>query len=214
MIHQPGDRNRRPRFTARQILDSVKAAGFVTFESETPYDLTIVGIRTLPGTPDQFDDWLAVVYRTPNLIWQCQAWRVTTDPGLPALRDPSRRDGVAVMAAPQQARGAYMRDLHRGRYLALCNRLKPVIVWRDNDRDDLIDPDEKITYEAWGINIHRGKSSGTTTTVGPYSEGCTVFARAADFDRFMELTALQVEHHPTWTSFTYTLLNAAQIVEQ
>ena len=30
---------RGPQFTAAQILDSIKAAGYVAFEGETPYDL-------------------------------------------------------------------------------------------------------------------------------------------------------------------------------
>lgn len=206
------DAPRTPPFTAQQILDSIKAAGLVTFEDETPYDLNICGVRTLPGRADVYDDWLAVVYRDENLHWVCRSWRVTTCPGLPALRNPSRSDGVAVMVAPQQARGAYIRDLHRGKYLALCNRIKPVKVWRDNNHNELVDPDTKVIYDAWGINVHRARANGTTPKVGPYSEGCTVFANEDDFDRFMDLTEKQIEYHPTWTKFSYTLLTSEHIV--
>ena len=46
-------------------------------------------------------------------------------------------------------------DLHRGKYLALCQR-KPVSVYRDNDKDKRYDlKDKTIDTGLFGINIHK-----------------------------------------------------------
>lgn len=207
----PGNQPRGPQFTARQILDSIKQAGYVAFESETPFDLNIFGVRTEDTTVNRFNDWLGCAYRDENLVWNCQSWRATTDPGLYWLENPGNVNGTAILV-PGQYRGVYKRDLHNGSYLALCQRNGDVLVWRDNDRNGELRYSGPTYTDARGINIHRSSSTGTSTQVNKWSAGCQVFANVNDFNRFMGLTAKQIEYHPTWTTFTYTLLTEDQII--
>lgn len=210
---KPGEKKGKgPRFTSFQILDSIKQAGYAAFESETPYDLNLFGIRSADTTVNRFNDWVGCVYRDEGLVWNCRSWAATTDPGLYWLENPSNVDGTAVLV-PGQYRGVYKRDLHSGKYLALCQRNGPVDVWRDDDRDGVIDPDKSQVYSGFfGINIHHASYTGTSTQVNKFSAGCQVIANIADFNRLMELSAKQIEYHPTWTAFTYTLLTEDQII--
>jgi hypothetical protein len=204
--------SRGPQFTAQQILDSIKGAGYATFEGETPYDLNLFGVRTADATVNVFNDWVGCAYRDANLVWNCKSWRATTDPGLYWLENPSNVNGTAVLV-PGQYRGVYKRDFHSGKYLALCQRNGPVNVWRDDDRDGVIDPDKSQVYSGmFGINIHHASYSGTSTQVNKWSAGCQVIANISDFNRLMELSVKQIDYHPTWTAFTYTLLTEDQIV--
>ena len=203
---------RTPRYTAQQILDSIKQAGYVAFEAETPYDLNLFGIRTEDATVNTFNDWVGCVYRDARMLWHCDYWPATTDPGLYWLENPSNVDGTAVLV-PGQYRGVYKRDLHSGKYLALCQRNGPVDVWRDDDRDGVIDPDKSQVYSGFfGINLHHASYDGTSTQVNKWSAGCQVIANISNFNKMMDLSARQIEYHPTWTAFTYTLLTEDQIL--
>ena len=203
---------RTPRYTAQQILDSIKQAGYVAFEAETPYDLNLFGIRTEDATVNTFNDWVGCVYRDARMLWHCDYWPATTDPGLYWLENPSNVDGTAVLV-PGQYRGVYKRDLHSGKYLALCQRNGPVDVWRDDDRDGVIDPDKSQVYSGFfGINLHHASYDGTSTQVNKWSAGCQVIANISNFNKMMDLSAKQIEYHPTWTAFTYTLLTESQVI--
>ena len=64
----------------------------------------------------------------------------------------------------------------------------------------------------FGINIHASSTrpyedEKETTRVGNWSEGCQVHATSAGFRAMMDLCHKQIEAHPTWTRFTYTLLD-------
>jgi len=78
----------------------------------------------------------------------------------------------------------------------------------------VIDPDKSKVYSGFfGINIHHASYSGTSTQVNKWSAGCQVIANIKDFDRLMGLSEKQLQYHPTWTAFTYTLLTGDQIVK-
>lgn len=193
---------------ARRILDVMRSKGYATFEDRHPYDLNIFGIRSRNTMPNRFDDVVGVVFRTVSIGWCCETWSATTDPGTYWLDNPGNVNGTAILV-PGQYRGVYSLDLHRGAYEALCQRNGPVQVWRDNDRDgelDFVGPEYSGYF---GINIHRASSSHTSTQVDKWSAGCQVIANPEDFARLIELCKLQIEHHPTWTKFTYTLLEEA-----
>ena len=68
------------------------------------------------------------------------------------------KGGTAILV-PDQYRGVYKIDTHGGkrRYTALCQRLGPVKIWRDNNRDRIPD------YEG---PIHEGHSALTSTDNG------------------------------------------------
>ena len=193
---------------AKTVLDVIKSKGYATFEDRHPFDLNVFGVRSSSTTPNAFDDLVGVVYRDASLEWQLEYWNATTDPGLYYLEHPMRTEGTAILV-PGQYRGVYKLDYHRGKYIALCQRSGRVKVYRDNNRDDVLDWNGDTSSGMYGINIHRASARGTSTSVDRWSAGCQVIANPDDFDRLIALARTQIEYHPTWSKFTYTLLEEA-----
>jgi len=198
----------------KTILASIQAAGYKTFTSETPYDLNVWGVRSNNPVANTFNDYLGITYRDQNNVWHTESWVATTDPGTYWLEgyDSSRVKGTAILV-PGQYRSTYKVDLHGGKYEALCQRAGPVKVWRDSNRDDVLDWGEGPEYEGYyGINLHHASYTGTSTQVNKWSAGCQVIANIDDFNRFMTIVKRQTQFHPTWDKYTYTLLTQDQLV--
>ena len=173
------------------------------------YNLNIVGVRNPNSQANKFDDTLYVIHKElddqEKVVWACYSFCCTTDPGFYWMAHSTIGGGVAIMAHPQQCRGAYKIDFHRGKYKALCQRLKPVYVWRDGNRNqtlEMVGPLHKVNS---GINIHRASQYFTKESVGRYSAGCTVIQAPDDFDIFMSLCYKQQDHGMGYR-FTYTIL--------
>jgi len=183
------------------ILDRVEEEGHVVFESGY-FNVNIIGVRTSDSRANSFNDYLHVVYK--NTKWIERIYSITTDPGIYWLENPSRVEGAAILA-PGQYRSVYKIDKHRGKYDALCQRNGKVKVWRDANRDDVLDWHQGDVHEGYyGINIHRSTASGISTNVDKWSAGCQVFASSKDFNEFMYVCKQAKER---WgNSFTYTLL--------
>ena len=191
----------RPLPIALQVME---AAGHQVYWRGDGH-LTIFGVRSSTREANRFDDLLGVAY-TVDGRWVVETFAATTDPGTYWLRNPSRVAGTAILV-PGQYRDTWKIDLHGGKYRALCQRSGPVKVYRDGDRDDMIDMDPSSIAEGYfGINIHRSSASGESTQVDKWSAGCQVFARTAGFDRMMELADEQIRKTGIDT-FTYTLLS-------
>ena len=189
------------------VLDRIESLGGVVFDSGA-YDLNLYGIRSPGRTADAFDDVIGCAYRqSPGGPWSVEQWTATTDPGAYYLRQPMNVRGTAILV-PGQYRSAWILGLHRGSYEALVQR-GPVRVYRDDTRDEVLDL-EGEEEGLYGINIHastrvEGRSS---SSVGRWSAGCQVHGTADGFARMIALCHLQTRHHPTWSRFTYTLLDA------
>lgn len=196
--------------TAEVILNSMTRLGYATFQDRHPYDLNLFGIRNRNPRAGRFDDLLGCVFRDAHLNWNCEVWPATTDPGLYYLENPTRVQGTAILV-PGQYRGVYRLDMHSGKYLALCQRNGPVTVARDRNRDGQLDWDSPTESGMFGINIHRSSLTGNTLAVGKWSAGCQVFQRLQDFQRLLSLAGYQLAYHPTYTSYTYTLMTQDQI---
>lgn len=202
---------------ARTLLEAVEAQGHKVFY-DGPYNLNIIGVRSPRRTPNAFDDAIHVIcwdkwregdgYTTSGLIHR--RFKATTDPGTYWLEHPMRVDGTAILV-PGQYRSTYTLDLHLGQYRALCQRTGKVRVYRDSNRDEVLDHDPGSTAEGYfGINIHRASTrAGGSARVDKWSGGCQVIADPADFAELLRLCDLQIAHHPSWTRFTYTLIDAA-----
>lgn len=174
------------------------------------YNVNIVGIRSNEMRANKFDDWLTVFYDDGNdarfHLFQC-----TTDPGTYWLKNPGRVEGTAILV-PNQYRSVYKVDYHNGKYLALCQRGGEVAVFRDPDRDNLLDMDPATIMWGWfGINIHHASYYGTSTNVDKWSAGCQVIASIDDFNTFMAI--IQKSRAIYGNSFTYTLLTEQDIAD-
>jgi len=195
-------------YTREQVESAVKAKGYSWFDdiANKGYDLNIVGIRNA-GTgqvvTNIFDDLLTVSYKVDG-AWQFNSWQATTDPGKKGVMEYHNAAGVARLVEGQY-RGSHTIRLHQGKYEAL-GQAKNVKVYRDADRN-LIYSEDKIQEGIFGINIH--KAGADSTYVENWSEGCQVFKRSADFDKFMAICRLAVPIHKN--SFSYTLIKSTDI---
>lgn len=188
--------------TIKGILALMKKNGYKI--NERPYELNIVGIRTNNTEPNKFDDNLFVIFKNRDDVWEAKMYPITTDPGTYWLKNPMAQKGTAILKAGQYI-DSHRLGLHRGKYKALTQQ-KPVTVWRDYDRNAVLDwNNRKEETGQFGINIHRANSTGTTKTIDNYSAGCQVFANATDFDEFITLA----ENHKDLygNNFTYTLVD-------
>ena len=183
------------------VLQRCKSLGYRVFEDE--WDLNIVALRSSDQTPNTFNDLITVSYKDHDRQWVTYSFQCTTDPGLYWLHNPSRTEGTAVLC-PGQYRRSHSIGKHRGQYTALrqCGNVK---VFRDPNKDDAMDLDEDTIQEGlFGINVH--KAGTNSTLVNRWSAGCVVIQDDGHFKFFMELCKRQIEEHPTWTTFSLTLL--------
>jgi len=165
------------------------------------YNLNIVGYRTLDRMANTFNDYLFCTYFVDNVVF-FHLWKITTDPGLYWLMNPMRVNGTAILA-PGQYRSVYKLDKHRGKYFALCQRNGAVKVFRDANKDKVIDMfASSAETGGFGINIH--KAGIFSKYVGKWSAGCQVFQTTRDFNYFIYIVKKAIEVYGN--KFTYTLL--------
>jgi hypothetical protein len=198
------------KFSREQVEEAVLSKDYKYFTSGD-YNVNINGIRnsdTCERVTNHYDDWMTVSYMVDG-EWKYHIWPITTDPGLYWMDHPMNKDGCAILV-PGQYRGVYKLDYHRGKYLALCQRLGSVSVYRDGDKDDMYDFNAAtISDGKFGINIHRSSAYNTTTEIDRYSAGCQVFSNPDDFDEFIDIMKKSSE---IWgNKFTYTLIESNDI---
>lgn len=189
-----------------------KKKGYAYFNKGN-YNLNIIGVRSNQNNKvtNKYDDFLVVIYNTDN-GWKRQIYTITTEPGSSLMKAPSNVKGTAILS-PGQYRGAYKIDKHRGKYDALCQRNKPVKVYRDNNKDNVYDYiPANIDTGMFGINIHRSNEFWTRATVDNYSAGCQVFNDPKEFTSFMKLVKKSASIYGN--CFTYTLINEDDLDEK
>lgn len=179
-----------------------KKKGYAWF-TKGNYNLNIIGVRkNVTKASNLYDDLIIVDYNT-DIGHKRVLFNITTKPGLYYLKSPLSKDGTAILV-PGQYRACWQIGLHQGKYKALCQR-KNVKVYRDNNRNDIIDMIPSTINEGiYGINIHRSNENWTRTTVDQYSAGCQVFNNPSDFNSFMRLCEKQKVLYGN--TFTYTLI--------
>lgn len=169
---------------------------------DEPFKMNIVGIRKAINS-NKFDDELHIAFNTEEGIGYHLQFPISTDPGRSSLMNPKNRKGTAILV-PGQYVDTYAIDYHRGNYLALCQRLGNVKVYRDDNMDAKEDLNEAtIDTGFFGINIH--KAGVLSKLVDGWSAGCQVFQREDDFNVFMKLCKTHSRRYGN--KFTYTLLS-------
>lgn len=154
----------------------------------------IVGIRSDANSPDKFDDLIGLVEKD-NLVW----FSGTTNPGTHWLKNLLNPKGAALLK-PNQYLNTYKLDLHQGKYLALCQR-KPVVVYRDANKNTFAEETAITDTGLFGINIHRANPSAVSTIIDKWSAGCQVLNDPIDFNFLIKRCK-----ESGLKEFTYTLL--------
>ena len=189
--------------TLPNILERVKKKGYKVFTSGD-YNVNIIGVRTANRISNSFDDFLYIVFKVKG-EWINLCFPITTDPGLYHLQNPAYVVGTAIMY-PKQYRGVYKLGKHRGQYEALVQTGGKVKIYRDKNKDEVLDHDpENMAVGYFGLNIHRSsKHNSGSKKVEKWSAGCQVFQNPKDYDIFI---AICKKAAAVWgNSFTYTLL--------
>ena len=198
-------------YSIRQIESTVKSKGYVWFEDKANkgFDVNIVSVRNMASgnlVTNVFDDTITISYKEKG-IWQYKSYPCTTEAGKKGVQHFHNPKGVAILQ-PSQNRGSHSIALHQGKYKALCQR-KPLKIWRDDNKD--LSYDHNVVDEGvFGINIHRSNPITQSEFVENWSEGCTVFKKASDFDEFMLICEEASAIHGN--SFTYTLLVSSDVL--
>ena len=187
----------------QKIEDVMKSKGYVFF-TKGDWNLNIIGIRGENKVANSFDDLILCIHREKGK-WCWYEYKATTDAGTYWLKNHHlmNKKGTALLV-PNQYRGAYKIDKHRGKYFALCQR-KEVSVYRDSNKDNITDFNPStIDKGLFGINIHRSNPNKESSRVEKWSAGCQVFANPELYDKFMIMCQKSAS---IWgNSFTYTLL--------
>lgn len=185
------------------LLGVFKSKGYRVYSK--PFELNILGRRTDTTKANSFDDFIYVFYKNKDDDWEGFKSKATTDAGTYWLQNPTQSKGTALLKAGQYV-DTYQIDRHNETYFAVTQRLKPVVVIRDYDRNNILDFNNgKEETGMFGINIHRASVSGTTKFIDKYSAGCQVFANGDDFNKFMEMA---YKHKDLYgNKFTYTLID-------
>lgn len=167
-------------------------------------NLNVIGVRRDNQGTNTFDDFILVMYREEELMVS-KRYQVTTDPGKYWLLNPLNPKGTAILK-PGQYRGTWQLGKHQGKYEALVQR-KPVKVYRDNNKDEVLDYNSMTTMVDegyFGINIHRSNPYDQSYTVNKWSAGCQVFKKVEDYNKFIKLCKDSAKIYGN--SFTYTLI--------
>jgi hypothetical protein len=186
---------------------ALKKLGFAFFENGD-YNLNLIGVRSPETRAGHFDDMMACFYKVKGR-WRAHFWAMTTDPGKNLLLKPMNQGGCGILVAPQQMRGAYCGGLHKGRR-ALIQRGKRVKLWRDNNRDEILDWGDDLGYPAWaGINIHNTTAGAIADLNTAASAACQVFPIDSEHGAMMDLYDESASRYGKW--ITYTIICAENL---
>jgi len=186
-----------------ELIKKVLAKKNYLFFENGNYNLNLIGIRTKGTTAGKYDDYMVAIYKNNSSEWVLHHWNITTDAGTHWLKNPMNRKGTALLV-PNQYRGCWTIGLHQGRYKALT-QFKPVKVYRDNNRDAILDYKTATIDEGmFGINIHRSNPNRESLINEKWSAGCQVFADPQEFSEF--LLIIDESARKYGDKFTYTLI--------
>jgi len=200
--------NLKNKMSVEYLKIIIEGKGYAFFENGN-YNVNIIGVRNKNLVANSFDDTMLCAYKVSGQ-WVLKEWQITTDAGKYWLEHPMNEKGCALLV-PNQYRSVYKIDKHGGRYEALCQRNGKVEVYRDDNKDQILDFNN-VTREwgMFGINIHRSNPRTESIKVGKWSAGCQVFKKVDDFNEFMGIC--QKASNEWGNSFTYTLLKQEDLI--
>jgi hypothetical protein len=176
-----------------EVVSAIRRLGHKVHEDG---QCNIIGVRGSGVQSNSFDDKIHLAWKDRG--WQHKVYPCTCDPGTYWLETPARVDGTAILCPGQYP--VYKFDLHQGRYETLCQRAGKVKVWRDDNKDDVLDHDGDLQEGWFGINIHH--AGADSSEVEKWSAGCQVFKRREDWREAMDVCKASGAE-----VFTYTLID-------
>lgn len=209
----------------KDFLHVSRTKGYKIFYGGRGINLNIWGVRSNDRSSNTFNDKICAFWKnTDSDEWRLIQFDATTDPGMYWRNNPMNQLGTAILK-PGQYEGCWKIGKHKG-YEALVQH-KPVIVFRDNNRDNILDienPNVDIHAGVFGINIHRANSNGRSVQVDKWSAGCQVLQNRKrkhsilgvefdyDWDFFMHLVRSSAAFYNEY--FTYTLIDEAELLDK
>lgn len=190
--------------STKTILEALKRLDYPVFKGD--FNLNLVGIRSHHTDANTFNDLLVVLFevdKKPVMF----SFDITTDPGIYYRENPINKDGTAMLV-PGHYRSCWKIGNHKGQYRALV-QVGEMNVYRDNNRNALLD-DLTVTQRGlFGINLHHAGASIVSLLVDKWSAGCQVVANPVDFELLMALVKKSAQTYGD--KFSYTLLTEDQL---
>jgi hypothetical protein len=168
----------------------------------------IVGVRSSDRDGEDFDDTCFVWWNDLGKE-EVHQYTITTNPGTYYLKNPiSNAIGTAILV-PGQYKDCWELGSHKGKQKALIQTCGQVRVYRDRNKDGVLNMDTStIDTGFFGINLHHG-SLNDPDVIGQWSAGCQVWkyhgAHEILMNKFHELSK---KYH--FNRFSYTLLDQAE----
>jgi hypothetical protein len=191
--------------TCENITSYFTAKDYKFFDTpDKKLNINIIGVRRDNQGTNTFDDFLLVMYREEELMIT-DRHQITTDPGKYWLLNPMNPKGTAILV-PGQYRSTWKLGKHQAKYEALV-QAKPVKVYRDNNKDEIIDYNTlrlSLDQGYFGINIHRSNPYDQSYVINKWSAGCQVFKKVEDYNSFIDVCKESAKIYGN--SFTYTLI--------
>ena len=158
-----------------EIHRVMKSAGMVVFD--TPYSVTLGGIRTVDNSSNKFNDWLFASFFTPDGGIESVIIPGTTDAGLYYRENPINKNGTAIIKHGIQHRSAYQyqnpeenKDQRGHKGKEAFRQIGDMEYWRDADRDKYLEFDGETEIDNNATNGHDMGTLGEN--VNKWSAGC------------------------------------------
>lgn len=151
---------------------------------ERVFGINLIGIRSSLNATNLWDDTLLIAYINNKREGVVKEFKnFTTDPGYYFLKTKLLNPkGCAILCEGQHIK-MFTNGKHNGKYEALV-QYKPVKVYRDSNKDNILD-ENVIDTGMFGINLHHGYNS---YVVFNNSAGCQVLKSPSDLTKVLEMT--------------------------
>lgn len=192
-----------------QLRGIFASKGYVFFE-RGDFNLNIIGVREDDRFDNAYSDTLLVVYKE-QAKWQVMRMPWTTMPGtFGGVLSPITVYGITGTAVLKegQYRGAYqfIDNWHNFHRSPCFWQVKPVVVYRDGNRDFEFDRSMPQQEGLFGINLHRMEGK----MVNNWSLGC----QGTNWSHFSKLVDLVRRAAKLYGNrLTYTLLHRKDFAE-
>lgn len=191
--------------TLEKVKEAYNKLGYKLYDKDM--SVNIFGVRADEAVSNAFNDVVGLIYRQGD-NWVIKKYAATTDPGLYWRLHPCNINGTGILQKGQYPQG-FKLGLHQGKYPALQQNT-PLNLYRDNNKDSVLDKKGQIHAEMAGINIHHASATGTSVQVDKWSAGCQVLASITDWNEFYSLMVASSKKYGN--TFTYTLFDESEVL--